>query len=756
MPLDRFNLLPAWTPEAERLYLRNAPDTTRDLTSRGVTLRAATIDEKTRSVEAVIATENPVEVYDWRSDQTIREVLLADGAELPDQLPMLAVHSRWSLDDVLGSVREIRVENGQVVGRLYFAEGDDAADRAWNKARQGHLRDVSVGYKTRETVDIPAGQVKTIAGRTFEAGAQRLRITTVWTPREASLVPVGADPAATTRNDPHPQENIMNPKLRAYLEKIGLRAEATEAEAQAFYRALSPDARTRADAAASDAPNPAAPSAPPAPEPPPAPPAQARDNSTGASDATATAQARAEGQRLERQRQAELREMAGADVPPEMLRQAIDEGWTPERASRQFLEAVRGARAPSVGSDAPAGHTRGHDQDCTLRAIAAGLLLRQGLPVVDEQATENVRRQQEQEAEQGHRFRNMAMPDICREALRMAGRNVPHDRTEMIRAAVSTAELSHIFTTSVNASLTVAFMAAPDTTVLWTTEEDRPNFMQAENITLGHMAGLKEHPRGGTAKHATRASSQETWKIARYSNQFTVDEMDIIDDRLGALSQMPTEMGEAAARLRPDLVYSILLANAALADTGALFNATAVTTAGGHANLGTGALASATLKAGVAAMAKQRDNYVPLNIRPKVLIIPPDLEFLGRELLTSASIQISYGADDETYMERGTRNVLLDLNLLPVVEGRIDATGVLDPRTDPPTARAGSATNWFLATDRRSVRVGFLAGTGRRPTVTSWRKNGEDGQWFVGFSVKHDIGATPDDFRGLYKSTGAG
>jgi hypothetical protein len=66
----------------------------RDLTVREITLRADSINEATRSVEAVIATENRVTVFDLRSYEPIDEVLLMSGMESPDQVPLLASHNR--------------------------------------------------------------------------------------------------------------------------------------------------------------------------------------------------------------------------------------------------------------------------------------------------------------------------------------------------------------------------------------------------------------------------------------------------------------------------------------------------------------------------------------------------------------------------------------------------------------------------------------------------------------------------------------
>jgi phage head maturation protease len=195
----------------------------RDITTRSFQVRSATANDEERSVEATISTESPVEVYDWSSDRMVEEVLLGDAAAMPAQLPLLANHARYSLDSVLGSIRNIRLESGSMIGRLYFADDDDAM-RAWSKVRAGHLTDVSVGYRVQEAVEIQPGATAVVKGRTFQAGKRALRVATKWTPKEGSLVPIGADQAAKIREQSElsiRKDNPMPPKLRAYLESIG-------------------------------------------------------------------------------------------------------------------------------------------------------------------------------------------------------------------------------------------------------------------------------------------------------------------------------------------------------------------------------------------------------------------------------------------------------------------------------------------------------------------------------------------------------
>jgi hypothetical protein len=96
--------------------------------------------------------------------------------------------------------------------------------------------------------------------------------------------------------------------------------------------------------------------------------------------------------------------------------------------------------------------------------------------------------------------------------------------------------------------------------------------------------------------------------------------------------ELPQKMGNAMKRKMNRLSYQRLKDNPTMADTGALFNSTAVTTAGGHNNLATGALTTAadytTAWNGMSRrMREQRGldvtNSAALNISPRWVLFPP-------------------------------------------------------------------------------------------------------------------------------------
>lgn len=168
------------------------------LLTRSLTFRADSVDDAHRSVKAVVATENPVDVYDSLTGRVVSEVLLLGGMTAAAHVPLLLDHYR-RITQTIGSVGDLRRDGNNLEARLSFAAGTQAADEAWLLVSQRHARQVSVGYRVAEAVDIPAGQSKTVGSRTFTATTRPLRIVTRWRLREVSLVPVGADEAAMIR-----------------------------------------------------------------------------------------------------------------------------------------------------------------------------------------------------------------------------------------------------------------------------------------------------------------------------------------------------------------------------------------------------------------------------------------------------------------------------------------------------------------------------------------------------------------------------
>jgi hypothetical protein len=402
-----------------------------------------------------------------------------------------------------------------------------------------------------------------------------------------------------------------------------------------------------------------------------------------------------------------------------------------------------------------------HDATCTREALTAAIMIRsgakldhpsyqslhaieRGIPAFLRAGINDANKNQIFEA--AHQFSDMSAIDIARECCRLTSGDIPHRRDDMIRASFSGGTLDKIFTDSINAHLTAVYEEAPDSTEGWTQETDVADFKTQSDIRLTKGQGLSRLPRGGKADNMSRGDEAETYQIARYAGEIVVDEQDMIDDTLNALADLPDEMGKAAARLRPDLVYAILLANPTLLTTARqLFNAT-------DDNVDTAsALALATIGAGIANMMLKQENGVNLNLVPTHLIVPTSLRLSAKEFIGSQQILVSRAGTTDTTVVRGVDNVVWDEGLTLVSDARIE-NGVLDPSTEPKTLRSGSATTWYLACAlARTIIVAYRRGTGRAPQVRSKILDG--GRYGMQWDINMDIGAKARDYRGLYRAT---
>lgn len=700
--------------------------------------------------------------------EPITEVLRMDACQMPARMPLLADHDRYSVLSVHGSVDTMRVKNGQLLGRLTFVEGDEDTDRIWNRVRQGHLRDLSVGYRVAAATECEPGNRCTVRGTEYQAPANmRLRVATDWTPRECSVVPIGADPNAKTRAAVKTEKKNMEPKYRALLERLGLRKEATEEEALTFaekYTPPAPEAERTAPAA----------DPPPVTTPPPA-PAQPPD-------LAGERRAAAEG---ERRRIAELTRL-GDGLPADVVRKAIDDGVSVADASVAFLTAFRANRTPPAG--APAIHTANNQP--TVEALGYALAMRNvdgqkllmrpdGKPremclarrssIVGPDGKEagpgyTIRRalnvdehakNTERALDLADRWAGLPLLDVCRLALQLEGFRVGFDSepNEVYRTALSTAALQNIFTLSINAQFLVGYMDAADTTIGWVTESDVANFLTQERDTMGKFGALTKHAKGKKASDLDINDWKEEYKIYPYSGKFTVAYEDLVNDRFGAIASVaPMDMGLTAKQIRPNLVYSALLANAALdVDDTALFHAN-------HDNLLTDVLSAEGLANGRAAIAKQRIRNRVLNLKPRYLLVPQDLWQTSGYLLGSTELYQSVTAlASATLGGIGNANVIRELGLTRIMDDRLGAAGCWDPVAE--VQRTGSATNWAMVCQpgeegAKTIEVGYLRGTGRAPQIRSYVL--DKGEWGIGWDVYFPIGVKALDFRAMVFSTGAG
>lgn len=685
--------------------------------------------------------------------EVVDEILMSKGMQSREQVVLLKDHRR-STDQVLGSVRNIIRGDGKVTGRLFFVEGDEDVDRIWNKVRQKHVTDVSVGYRVDKAtaVDIKPNTEATVNGKKYKSGNRTLRITQAWTLREVSVVPIGADEHAVIREDPEIKKEIpqMDPKLRALLVARGMRADADDQMAQDYHALLTDEERADLQARLKAQETPPAPVASegsataPTVQQPPSESARSAGDSGGTVDQDEVI-------RLERERVVQIRALARGDIPRELVEQAETEGWDLARAATKFHAHATTQResvpvpSPSSAHAVPSIITRNNGGSAQFDAVIAGLKIRCGLPAVDAWEEDPELHQRQEAGETSARrqgFRNISMAGAIFEGLRARGRTASmHDPSDNFYRAVSTGDVDSIFTPVVNASLQQAYRQYPDTTVGWTRTTTLPDFKTNERPRMQQGQEPTKLPAGGEADHMAISATLESYKAFRYARQWAVDDQDVINDSLNGLREAPVRMGEGAARIRPLLVYFIL----ANGEDGGLAAGDLFRTdhADGESNLlAANSMGEAGIEAAITAMANQTEEDVPLDLQLRFLIMPNELMWVANRALNSAERRSASGENE------GTANVLQGENITVVADARL-GRDIIDP--DSGATATGSTTSWYAATSPTAaptIEVGYVGSS--TPQLRSTVMN--MGRWGVNYDLKMDIGAKALDFRGLQKS----
>ena len=223
----------------------------------------------------------------------------------------------------------------------------------------------------------------------------------------------------------------------------------------------------------------------------------------------------------------------------------------------------------------------------------------------------------------------------------------------------------------------------------------------------------------------TTIDTAATYVPQKRGNLVSVSRETIINDDLQAIKQIPTKLAVAAAYTLAEFVYAFLSTNSNIYDGGALF-----TSGGPHSNLGAVALSTAAMQSGITAMREQTNLAGKrLGLRPRFLVVPPELEFTAMVVTKSAGVPGSNSNDINPMLGYVT----------PIVSPQLTNT-----------------SQWFLVGDPReidTIEVGFVGGQ-VNPTLfvlDSPLLGANFVQDSVIYKLRHEYGACVTDFRGFYR-----
>lgn len=343
-----------------------------------------------------------------------------------------------------------------------------------------------------------------------------------------------------------------------------------------------------------------------------------------------------------------------------------------------------------------------------------GLNYRAGLPLPDSLSPED--------KEPLYEFEKMRLITFCRECCAADGtRPAGFDDISIVRDALSGVTAPNLFGNSINAVLLAGFDATEDTTD-WVSTTLIRNYKEQERVRQRHSPdeNLDPTPRGGEARSAEfETAGSEFYRATRFTKKIRIDDSDILDDNINLLKTFPLQIGAAARRTRPDLVYFHLLSNPLLADGVPLVDAS-------RGNAGTAALDSTSLAAACEWLRTRMENGIPLGVLPAFLIVCPKLEETARKLLRDREVSGDGGG--------------LQLR----VEQRLQS-GVTDPSTGETIE--GSETRWFLVGSGAPViEFGQLS---EKPRVRTFPDT--EGHWGLTSDISWSVGVRAINPDGIYR-----
>ena len=653
------------------------------------------------------------------------------GMEIPESVPLLTNHENKT-DSRIGLISAAVRNNALEITGEIVSDSRDAADII-AQGKAGADWQLSIGADVKEC-ELVKGS-REVNGQEVEGPFYHIKKSTL---REVSVVAVGAD--AHTNMKVNAKFNLVNQEGEAMNNKSETKSvSAVSAPNDAVPPEKKPEPEQKPGNPANKPGEPANKPGEPEKKPDNAEqkPGQAAAEATppaiqaSAGDVAATAREAAQNAvKAERERISAIQAICDGEFP-EIEREAIAGGWTPEVVTKKVLETIRAERPAanvniSVKTAPEGGELR--------KTIEAAMCLRVGVSADQLEKSYGA-----QTVEAGMAEMDMPLKQLLIECMKLDG--IPYSRgfdNETIRAAFSSVSLPGILSNVANKKLLQSYEAQPIIAMKLCSTGDLNDFKENDRFRLTDVGDLLPIAADGEIKDGGLIEESAKNQLDTYGKKFCLTRKMIINDDLGAFMKVPTAMGNRAARLIDQLFFSRLLSNPAQADGKALFSTN-------HKNLLSGAssaLSSDSLKKAIQLFLDQVDaDGQPISVEPKYLLVPTALKHLAIELTQGATLIMS-GTDNAV---RPALNVLSDENLQVISS----------PYLGNSAYEGSSQTGWYLFGDPKTVdtwEIGFLKGK-RTPTVERGETDFNTlGLWF---RVYFDLGVREQDHRGMVKANGA-
>jgi len=474
----------------------------------------------------------------------------------------------------VGHTQRVVIENGQVV-----AEGLVSRDTSWARdvaksAVNGFPWQASIGASVVDAQFIPNGQEVTVNGRTFQGPLHVVRQAVL---KEISFVDSGADAQTSARIAA--QDNLQHTPSQ---EQTSMTATDTPAPgspgtAGTPGATATTDAAKLADAAGTTTvAEPVTTDDDPKVQEPQKPASTAKQSATQATPTTVNASANAPAsdsadgdddpvlqmrQQIasETRRIEAIRKICDGKFPV-VEAKAIEEGWDETRTELHVLRASRPKIPPSTAGSRP--------EPTSPQVFEAVAMMASGLPNsrVEAMFVEPV-------LEAADKLRGMGIQEFCELAY---GQQLPRFRRDAagwLQAAFSTTTLPGVLSNIANKMLLEGYNYIEDAWRKVAKIASVNDFKEHSRYRMTGAFKFEQVSADGELKHGKLDEQKFGQKADTHGIMFALTRQMIINDDLGAFTDIPRQIGMGAAESIADAVWSLWLRNPVQVDGKAFFHA---------------------------------------------------------------------------------------------------------------------------------------------------------------------------------------
>lgn len=605
------------------------------------------------------------------------------GLEVPSQhLPIRLDHERRQ---GVGHTRRVAVEDGKLV-----AEGLISRDTSWARdvaksGINGFPWQASIGAAVIEAELVPSGHQVEVNGQTFEGPVHVVRRAIL---KEISFVDSGADTSTSARIAAKDKEQeVMEDKQITDVETTESdNKDTTEQSVE----------QTNVQAAATDG-------------------MEAVDPV-----AEMRAAAGAESKRIAAIRKlcaghSECGEIADIEA------KAIAEGWDQTKCELEVLRASR-PKAPAVSVP---------QRPTAPQVFEAVGLIAGGIPTAKLESAYG-----EQTLEAADKLRGIGIQEFCELA---CGQQLPRfrrDATGWLEAAFSTTSLPGILSNIANKMLLEGYNYVEDAWRRICKIASVNDFKEHSRYRMTGSFKFEQVGPDGELKHGKLDEQKYGQKADTHGIMFALTRQMIINDDMGAFTDIPRQIGMGAAESIADAVWGLLLGNPVQSDGKAFFSTD-------HKNYLTGVDTALTVdgltQAEVTFGEQVKPNGRPLGIPASLLLVPTALKVPAELLMTALLLN-----------ETTTTNKAKPASNPHT--GKFDV--VSSVYLSNPSFTGASSKAWYLLADPNrlpALEVAFLNGIDR-PTVE--KTDADFNTLGIQFRGYIDFGVREQDHRGALKMKG--